>query len=576
MKAYRYFILVLSTIFLIASMTWITKLYNSLDRSSFHAISGTQENYSWAVAKLTMSIADFKSVIAEEENSNNFDKEKISDQLDLVFSRIFVLSDNVESTKYLILQNGYTETIVKMNGYLSLIDDDFKTQNKVTKTMRLLAEKLREESNKIANFADHAETYQRTLALNDFLKKRDTLRHLLIVTWLLTITMTICTLLYIKNMRKALDIEKKAVFAKNAFLAKVSHELRSSLQVILGSIDNLVDGKEQDDNEDIQRLNSSTNKILRQIKDLTDYVMIDSGAINITNSEFSINDLLRSVISDCKKIYTNPNIDIKLNIDNDFIIKSDKERLYQIIENLVSNALKYSEKGTITLTLELSKSKTLIIHVRDTGIGISKNNLQKIFTPFTRLTETISRIPGTGMGLAIVKGIVEGMGGKITVESEIGNGSLFTTSIPLQERPVEVRKSSSNLAQKNNNEFKSKLEILAVDDQNDVLAVIQKMINRMGHRCDITTSPERAIQKAMRKPYDIIITDLQMPSMSGISLANQIKSIKNMNNSTPIIIMTGYDKKDISSEIPIITKPIRSPELEIIINSLHKPYLLND
>lgn len=570
MKIYRSLLIILSTFFLISSLAWITKLYISLDRNSFYAISGSQENYSWAVAKLTMSIADFKSVIIEEENNKEFNKQKVEDSLDIVFSRIFVLSDNVESTKYLILQKGYIETIKKMNNTLIVIDNEFKESERITKKIKLLTDELRKESNKIANFADHAETYQRTIALTDFLKKRDTLRYLLVITWLLTITMSVCTYLYIKSIKNALEKEKNAVFSKNAFLAKVSHELRTSLQVIIGTIDNLTEDRYKDDNDDIQRLNNATNKILRQIKDLTDYVRIDSGIINITQSKFSIGELIRSAVSDCMAIYSKPSVQIEYIIDNDFIIVSDKERIYQIIENLTSNAFKYTEKGSIKLSFEISESNVLKIHVRDTGIGISKFNLSKIFIPFTRLNESTAGIPGTGMGLAIVKGIVEAMEGKIEVESEIGRGTVFTINIPLHSQPIKVKENDldSKLHHKISTcTYNPKLETLVIDDDADILIIIQKMIERMGHKCDTTSSPERAIQKTMRKPYDIILTDLQMPSMTGIELIEIIKKENNMNNRTPIIIMTGYDQKDIESETPIITKPIRFAEMETIMNS---------
>ncbi|WP_226020525.1 hybrid sensor histidine kinase/response regulator [Serratia symbiotica] len=570
MKIYKSLLIILSTLFLISSLAWITKLYISLDRDSFYAISGTQENYSWAVAKLTMSISDLKSVIIEEEKSKNYNKSKIEDSLDILFSRLFVLSDNVESTQYLFLQEGYSETIKRLNYYVRKLESNLKESEKVTKEIKQLADTLRKESNKVANLADHAETYQRTIALNDFLQKRDKLRYLLVITWLLTITMSVCTYLYIKSISHALEKERNAVFSKNAFLAKVGHELRTSLQVIIGTVDNLTEVVNRNNNNDVQILNNATNKILRQIKDLTDYVRIDSGVIDITPSSFSIGDLIRDAVHDCNIIYGKTGVEIEFIIVQDFMVTADKERTYQIIENLVSNAFKYTDKGSIKVSFDISDSNILKIYVRDTGIGIAQLNLAKIFIPFTRLIDSTSNVPGTGMGLAIVKGIVEAMGGKIQVESEVDHGTVFTTSIPLHSQPIKKKISKLDTKLSNNisaYEFTPKFEVLVIDDDGDVLTIIQKMITRMGHKCDITHSPERAIQKTLRKPYNIILTDLQMPCMTGIELIERIKKRGNMNNNTPIIIMTGYDINEFETKTPILKKPIRSAEMELIINT---------
>lgn len=255
-------------------------------------------------------------------------------------------------------------------------------------------------------------------------------------------------------------------------------------------------------------------------------------------------------------------------------IHSDPLRIRQIIVNLLTNAFKYTESGTITLHSCLRRQPTgnsLIIEVTDTGIGIEKEMLDQIFRPFTQLDQSHTRqYGGVGMGLAIVHGLVTLLNGTITVYSEIKKGSTFIVSIPVDitddEEQGEKLPHQRGLMDKQQH-------ILVVDDNKSVSDAFAALLDKLGYQHELCNSPERALQKLLRRPYDALLLDLQMPGIDGAALAKQLRSQRGPNRHIPIVGISAYTPEQLSAEQralfdSYLMKPVRLDALSTTLASL--------
>ncbi len=231
------------------------------------------------------------------------------------------------------------------------------------------------------------------------------------------------------------------------------------------------------------------------------------------------------------------------------LVHSDPLRIRQIIVNLLTNAYKYTESGSITLHSCLrrqSGGSSLIIEVTDTGIGIEKDQLDQIFKPFTQLDQSHTKqYAGVGMGLAIVHGLVTLLNGTITVYSEIKKGSTFIVSIPVQisedERADEPAAANASLQHKPQ-------QVLVVDDNKSVGDAFAALLDKLGYQHELCDSPERALQKLLRRPYDALLLDLQMPGIDGAALARQLRNRRGPNRHVPIIGISAYTPEQLTAD----------------------------
>ncbi|NPA67016.1 MAG: hypothetical protein GXO50_00235, partial [Chlorobi bacterium] len=226
---------------------------------------------------------------------------------------------------------------------------------------------------------------------------------------------------------------------KSAFLANMSHEIRTPMNAILG-FSELLSKKDYDKekrNKIISHIMQSSSALLRLIDDIIDISKIEAGQLNINKSKFPVKEIVKELEFIYHEKITNPgNVKLKLftNSDLSVIINTDKHRILQVLINLIDNALKFTEKGYVEANYYINEEQTkkeIIFYVKDTGIGINKNDINKIFDRFIKLEDTSGKLyRGTGLGLSISKHIIELLGGKIKVTSEQGKGSVFKFSIP--------------------------------------------------------------------------------------------------------------------------------------------------
>lgn len=383
-----------------------------------------------------------------------------------------------------------------------------------------------------------------------------------------------------KALAAALAKSRYASAAKTAFLNNMSHDIRTPMNAIIGfttlatsNVDKPAMVKRY-----LGKIMTSGNHLLSLINDVLDMSRIESGKVKIEEQEVRLPDILHDLrtiaLADVRAKQLDFQIDI-LNVVNETIF-CDRLRLNQILLNILSNAMKYTHPGgkvevrVIQTGLPVDGRATYEFHVRDSGIGMSREFLKHVFEPFEReQTTTVSGIQGTGLGLAITKNIVDMMGGTIEVESEQGKGSEFTAIF--QFRVLEDEAAKNELTQ-----YVGK-RALVVDDDVNTCTSLGKMLSELGLRPDWTTLGKEALVRTefaneQKDGYDVYLIDWVMADMNGIELVRRLR--KTVPASVPIIILTAYDWTDVEEEgkeagvTAFCSKPLFLSELKTILSGI--------
>ena len=355
------------------------------------------------------------------------------------------------------------------------------------------------------------------------------------------------------KLQVAVEKAESANRAKSTFLSNMSHDIRTPMNAIIGfttlALSNIDDTDRVKDY--LGKTLASSNHLLSLINDVLDMSRIESGKIHLEEVEVNLSDVLhdlKTIVSG--QIYAKQ---LELYMDamdvTDEDVYCDKTRLNQILLNLLSNAIKFTPAGgTVSVRVRQLAGKVrgcgqYEFRIKDNGIGMSQEFAQKIFEPFEReRTSTVSRIQGTGLGMAITKNIVDMMGGTIEVQTAQGKGTEFTVCVPMraqtEQRPVEKITELEGL------------KALVVDDDFNTCDSVTKMLVKVGMRAEWTLSGKEAVLRArqsieMSDVYHAYIIDWHLPDMNGIEVTRQIRSL---HDDTPIIILTAYDWSDIEVE----------------------------
>lgn len=383
-----------------------------------------------------------------------------------------------------------------------------------------------------------------------------------------------------RELINAKDIAEQSVRVKEQFLTNMSHEIRTPMNGIIGFARILESTNlDSDQKQSVEAIKRASKNLMTIINDILDFSKIDANKMTFEDVNFSLSKIVNSVMEVLSPISKEKKVKLLCEIDpeiNDLLI-GDPTRLSQILINLVGNALKFTEKGYVELTVsqqEESEFEAAIqFMVIDTGIGIPIDKIDSIFESFNQASnETTRKFGGTGLGLTITRKLIELQGGKITVESEVSKGSQFSFLIHYKKaqkgivEPIKLKKEelSSN--------FLKGIKILLVEDNelNQLLAI--KVFARWEKEIDIADNGRIAIEKVEKNDYDIILMDIQMPEMDGNEVAKYIRNNMGYKSNIPIIALTAHatlveEKRSLESGMnDYLSKPF---DFNVLLEKLH-------
>ncbi|MDD6491653.1 MAG: ATP-binding protein [Firmicutes bacterium] len=346
---------------------------------------------------------------------------------------------------------------------------------------------------------------------------------------------------------------EKADRAKSDFLASMSHEIRTPINAILGMNELIIrESSEQNVRDYAKDIESSGRMLLSIINDILDFSKVESGKMEIISVEYDLASVINDIINMLSTRAKDKGLAFLVEVDKTIpsILYGDEIRIRQIIMNLMTNAIKYTEKGSVKLSLKGAKDEIgykLYLFVSDTGKGIKEEDQKRLFESFTRVDEVENRaIEGTGLGLTLTKCFVEMMGGELSVESVYGEGSTFTAYIRqeiVKDDPIgdfEERIARKREQRENNSQrlHAPGCKVLVVDDVQMNCKVFCGLLKETGLEIDTAFSGREALNRCQNKKYNIIYMDHRMTNMDGIECLHELRSMDTPNNDTPVIILT--------------------------------------
>ena len=355
-------------------------------------------------------------------------------------------------------------------------------------------------------------------------------------------------------LSEALDTAEQANRAKTAFLSNMSHEIRTPMNAIIG-LDNIAlnDPETPEKTKDyLEKIGASANHLLGLINDILDMSRIESGRMSIRNEEFSFSELLRTINTMASSQCSDKGLDYLCHINgevDDYYI-GDNMKLRQVLINILGNAIKFTPEGgkvelTVERTAQYDKQTALKFTISDTGIGMSKEFLPKLFDTFSQEdSSTTNKYGSSGLGMAITKNIVEMMNGNIEVESEKGVGTSFFVTVTLMNAAKHESEEETVI-------HPDEMTVLIVDDDPIACEHAKLVLEKAGIASEVAESGAEAIEKvqlrhARRDPYNLILVDWQMPEMDGVETTRKMRDI--IGHESAIIILTAYRWDDVLEE----------------------------
>lgn len=398
-----------------------------------------------------------------------------------------------------------------------------------------------------------------------------------------------------EELQEANKRAESANEAKSRYLANISHEIRTPINAVLG-MDEMILRESTEENvlTYAKRIQSAGDTMLSLINDILDFSKMEAGKFEIIPVEYK----LRDVMEECHQMVSlrakEKNLDVRVFCDPSIpnALKGDEVRIKEIINNLLTNAVKYTKVGTITFRVKMElkneKELMLLLSVEDTGKGIAKENIPSLFSSFERFDKEENRhIEGTGLGLAITKQLVELMDGEIGVFSELGKGSLFYVRIPQEivaPDPIgdyEEKVKGVSKTVYHQSFVAPKARILVVDDVSINLEVIRNLLKKTKLRIDTADCGEECINLCETNQYQVILLDHMMPGMDGVETLQRLKDLPEcINANTPVIALTANAISGVREQYleagfnDYLSKPVTGADLEKMIQKyLPKEFL---
>jgi len=545
-----------------------------------------QENYYLPVAQFEQAALKLENAILRY-GAGKGAIDDVGVKYQVLQSKLSRLSEQSDSNYLLRKVPGYPESVAKLRNVVSGIGasvDDLEGN----RSMALpLADHFTEMRGPLADLemsVGNAEGAMRDTLFGDYARRRRALLKTTVGVLLLSGVLIGLLLLNARRVRAlvvqqraALDREKEAaqaateaVNARNAFLGMIGHELRTPLQSITAAIDVLVEREfPGPDGLMIKRLARAADQLDAQMKDLTDFSRINAGKLTLRNQVFVPRDVINAAVDSVSDRAARKGLRLEAKIMGaDTSVVSDPYRIQQVITNLLINAIKYTDRGSVTIRADVIR---LTIEIDDTGPGFSEDKAAKIFQPFTQLdSSSTRRHDGIGMGLAIVRGLLTLLGGNVKVSSTVGVGTKFTVTLPLQRSIGMLGGAEDRLGESYRIEEKS---VLAVDDQESMRESLRAMLSALGVRFVIASSADEALGLLGRKRFDALLLDVNMPVKDGVAVAETVRAEDGPNRRIPIIAFSAVAPELLSEQGrelfgQYLMKPIRADVLKSALDRI--------
>jgi len=322
----------------------------------------------------------------------------------------------------------------------------------------------------------------------------------------------------------AQGVAEEANLAKTQFLSRMSHEIRTPINGIVGSL-GLLDPSQLStlQAEDVHRAVLSSNRLMAIVNQLLDFAQLEETELKYLKQPFELGLLATEVLSTHQLPADDKGLVLELVIDKALVLDrvGDQQKIHQILSNLLTNAVKFTQQGKVVLHLEMAGATEVVFRVIDTGIGMASDQLQRVFEPFVQLNPTNG---STGLGLSICQQFARGMGGQVSLSSEVGVGSEFQLTLPLPYAPDTIQQQAKPEVEVEVEVETNGCQVLVVDDDQVNRQVVARYLQNMGLEPDLVEDGQQAVKSVFSHDYDLVLMDLQMPVMDGFQATTEIRA----------------------------------------------------
>jgi signal transduction histidine kinase/ActR/RegA family two-component response regulator len=529
---------------------------NLLNPRTTEQLTGTYDGFYWDAAQLQITYARFENQLLLYQSGVDDDYQRLMLRYQLLQSKLHVLAGSTRrlTTQLSLLQRQLDE-IHSLDLLLGGIEPEIDALPKDRSQANRIVAQLRQHWNEVNDLAlsrRFADVADREAMNRDFIDKR---RMLFAGGLLLLLLSAAATLLLVLNGRRrtrlmrqqhaALEAEhqasraaREASHAKDAFLGMISHELRTPLHAIVSSIELLgFNYHSEADRKVIQRLDTAARHLEAQMKDLTDYARLGAGKLELRHEHFEPRELLASIVDEHAMSAAARGLRLESEASGmSGLVDSDPHRIRQIVNNLVTNAIRYTETGTVRVQLR-QRPALLMFVVSDTGPGVPHAQIPLIFQEFTQLDASRTRrFEGAGMGLTIVQGLVKLFGGTVEVASKVGEGTTFTVTIPV----TSVAAAEPPDVTANAEPGGARPCVLIVDDNRLIRESLSEMVAYMGFDAHAVANADDALTWLDARRCDVVLLDLHMPERDGYTFLADFAARGGPSAGVPVIVVSAY------------------------------------